>query len=218
MARKTKEQARETRQQIIDAARTVFHQWGVSRSSLDMVAQVAGLTRGAIYWHFKDKAQLFLAVRENVLLPICSEIDSIVGSERYADPLDSIETALRHFFRVLDDCPGVRMVLETIACRCEQVAEFADVQSEIDRPTTEFLTKLEYAYREAVALGTLRAGLDPKLIAWDTWAFAYGLMYRLLASDADGGFRNQVGEMISFHMALRRISQAKPSEKLGTTA
>ena len=192
VARKTKEQARETRQQIIDAARIAFHQWGVSHSSLDRVARVAGLTRGAIYWHFKDKAELFRAVRANVLLPVFEEIDAIIGSDRYLDPLDGIENGLSRFFQILDDCPGVRMLLDTIVNRCERVAEFAGVQSDLDRPTTEFLAKLEHVYRAAAALGTLRPGLDPRLIARDTWAFSYGLMHRLLAGDADRGFRNHV--------------------------
>jgi TetR/AcrR family acrAB operon transcriptional repressor len=217
MARKTKLQACETRLQIIDAARTVFHQWGVSRSSLDRVAREAGLTRGAIYWHFKDKAELFLAVRANVLFPVFEEIDAIIGSDAYVDPLDGIEAALRRFFQILENCPDVRMVLETIVNRCERVAEFASVQSDLDRPTSEFLAKLEYAYREAAALGTLRTGLDPKFSARDTWAFTYGLMYRLLAGDADGGFRNHVPGMIALHLSLRRFGQMPHGETLETT-
>jgi TetR/AcrR family acrAB operon transcriptional repressor len=218
VARKTKEQARETRQQIIDAARSVFHRWGVHRSSLDMVAQMAGLTRGAIYWHFKDKAELFLAVRENVLGKVLEEIGSIIGSGSYADPLEGIEAALERFFQILDDCPDVRMVLETIINRCEHVAEFADLQAELDGPTTEFLVKLEYAYRQAAALGSLRPGLEPGLIARDTWVFAFGLMYRLLAGDADGAFRKHVSEMISLHIALRRFGQLKQGRSLQAAA
>ena len=204
MARKTKEQAQETRRQIVDAARTVFHQWGVNRSSLDMVAQVAGLSRGAVYWHFKNKAELFLAVREEVLFPMFEEIDSIISVGRRVDRLDGIEAALRRFFRILGDSSDVRMVLDTIVNRCERVAEFANVQSNVDKPMTEFLAKLEAAYHEAAAMGTLRPGLEPKLIARDTLAFASGLMYRLLAADAADEFRNHVCEMISLHMALRR--------------
>lgn len=212
MARKTKEQARETRQQIVDAAKTVFHHWGVNRSSLDRVAQATGLTRGAIYWHFKDKAELFLAVRENVLSPVLEEIDSILSADRYADPLDRIEASLRRFFQNLDDYPGVRMVLETMVNRCEHVAEFASVQSDLDGPASAFLAKLERAYRKAAALGTLCSGLDPRLIAMDTSAFAYGLMHRILAGDADDGFRNHVRELISLHMALRRFGVVQHSK------
>lgn len=59
MARKTKQQALETRQHILDVAMRLFSQQGVSATSLAQIAQAAGVTRGAIYWHFKDKSDLF---------------------------------------------------------------------------------------------------------------------------------------------------------------
>lgn len=208
MARRTKEQARATRQQIIVAARMVFHQYGVGRSSMDNVAQAAGLTRGAIYWHFKDKAELFHAVRVDTLFPVFEEIDSLISSNRYADPLDGIGAALGRLFQILDDCPGVRMVFETMINRCERVAEFASVQSALDWPITELLVRLEHAYSTAAALGTLGVGLDPNLVAKETVAFAYGLMCRMLGGDGNRAFGDQVRELISLHLALRRFGPA----------
>lgn len=58
--RKTKEQAEQTRQKILNAARKMFFQNGVAKTSLEHIAKEAGVTRGAIYWHFKDKTALFL--------------------------------------------------------------------------------------------------------------------------------------------------------------
>ena len=58
MARRTKEEAQETRQAILDAAVRVFAQQGVANASLTDIAQEAGVTRGAIYWHFANKADL----------------------------------------------------------------------------------------------------------------------------------------------------------------
>jgi len=212
MARKTKEQARETRQQVVDAARTVFHRWGVNRSSLDMVAQAAGLTRGAVYWHFKNKAELFLAVREDALFPLIDEIDSIIDVGCDVDPLGSVEAALRAFFRILEDSPDVRMVFDTIVNRCEHVTEFANVLSDVDRSMAEILAKLESAYHAAAVTGTLRPGVAPKLAALDTWAFASGLMYRLLTGDDDNAFRHHASEMIALHMSLRRLNHARSRE------
>ncbi len=60
MARKTKQQALETRQHILDVAMRLFSQQGVSATSLAQIAQAAGVTRGAIYWHFKDKSDLLV--------------------------------------------------------------------------------------------------------------------------------------------------------------
>lgn len=59
MARKTKRQAQETRQHILDAAIKAFSERGVSATSLNDISALAGVTRGAIYWHFKNKAELF---------------------------------------------------------------------------------------------------------------------------------------------------------------
>ncbi|MDS7773050.1 TetR family transcriptional regulator, partial [Klebsiella oxytoca] len=56
MARKTKQQALETRQHILDVALRLFSQQGVSSTSLAAIAKAAGVTRGAIYWHFKNKS------------------------------------------------------------------------------------------------------------------------------------------------------------------
>ena len=70
MARKTKEDAEITRGRLLDAAEQVFYERGVSGASLADVAQCAGLTRGAVYWHFKDKLDLFDAMLQRVTLPI----------------------------------------------------------------------------------------------------------------------------------------------------
>lgn len=66
MARKTKKQAQETRQQILDTALRVFSEHGVSATSLSDIATAAGVTRGAIYWHFKNKAEIFEIGRAHV--------------------------------------------------------------------------------------------------------------------------------------------------------
>lgn len=58
MPRKTKDEAEQTRQGIMRAALTVFSDKGVSRSSLADIAKEAGVTRGAIYWHFENKSDL----------------------------------------------------------------------------------------------------------------------------------------------------------------
>ncbi|WP_310608240.1 TetR family transcriptional regulator [Buttiauxella brennerae] len=59
MARKTKLEALKTRQHLIDVAITLFAKNGVSTTTLADIADAAGMTRGAIYWHFDSKVSLF---------------------------------------------------------------------------------------------------------------------------------------------------------------
>ena len=70
MVKKSKEDAELTRKRIITAAREVFLSRGVSRTTLEHIATQANVTRGAIYWHFKNKTEIFQAIREQVLLPV----------------------------------------------------------------------------------------------------------------------------------------------------
>lgn len=204
MARKTKAEAQQTRQQIIEAARDVFHEHGVARSTLEQVACRAGLTRGAVYWHFKDKTELFQAVREDVFDPMNERLDAILLTDRHSNPLDAIEAALQELFLVLDECPTVRQMLEIMLLRCEYADEFAAVQPESERPGTEFLERLEGVYEKAAAQGLLRPGANPEAMALDTWVFVGGLVHVLITRGFEERFKSQVHAMIAAHMALRR--------------
>lgn len=204
MVRKTKEDAEKTRKDIIQSARTVFHRCGVSRSTLEKIAKEAGVTRGAVYWHFQDKAELFFAMREDVFAPMVERTDSFLLSEAYDNPLDAIEASLQEFFRVLDDCSVVREVFEIMISRCEYVDEFASVQEEVGRPAQAFLEKIERVYRRAADKGMLREGLDALATARDTWAFTSGLLHLMLGCQKDSELDQQIPHMITMHMSLRR--------------
>jgi TetR/AcrR family acrAB operon transcriptional repressor len=203
MARKTKEEAGRTRQHIIDAARRTFHQCGVSRTSLEKVAAAAGVTRGAVYWHFADKAELFYAMHESSMAMI-DRADSFLVSDDAADPLDVIETSILSFFAQISECDEVRETFEIMSLRCEYVDEFAPVLYEVNKPCADFLAKLEQAYQQALVLGTMRAGLDPQAMALDTLAFATGLINNWLAAQPGEALRENAPQMIRAHIALRR--------------
>ncbi|WP_323751610.1 TetR family transcriptional regulator [Marinobacter sp.] len=70
MARKTKAEAEATRESILDAAEQVFIDKGVARASLEQIATTAGVTRGAIYWHFRNKQDILDAMVERVRAPL----------------------------------------------------------------------------------------------------------------------------------------------------
>lgn len=205
MVRKTKEEAGQTRKDIIEAARRVFHECGVVRSTLEKIAKAAGVTRGAVYWHFSNKAELFFAMREDVFAPVLERTDALLYSPEFANPLDAIEASVTEFFRVIDDCPVVREVFEIMISRCEYVDEFAAVQEEVGRPALNFLDKIERMYRSAAEKGVLRAGISPEDAARDTWAFTSGVLNLMLGCRRGSGLEQQVQAMIKAHMALRRV-------------
>ena len=68
--RRTKEDAELTKQTILKAAVDVFTERGVAKASLEEIARKADVTRGAVYWHFKNKMEIFDALHENLHTPL----------------------------------------------------------------------------------------------------------------------------------------------------
>ena len=62
MPRRTKEEAEQTRLLLLETALVMFAQRGITNTSLKDVAAEAGLTHGALYWHFKNKTDLVVAL------------------------------------------------------------------------------------------------------------------------------------------------------------
>ncbi|WP_321912013.1 TetR family transcriptional regulator [Burkholderia cepacia] len=86
MVRRTKEAATLTRDAILDASERCFIEHGYRTASLEDVAEAAGVTRGAVYWHFKDKSALLLAVFMRVRVRMCDELSRLAGSGRSVQP------------------------------------------------------------------------------------------------------------------------------------
>lgn len=203
MARKTKAEAEQTRQEIVNAARAVFHEYGVSRTSLENVAKAAGVTRGAIYWHFANKAALFYAMQEDSS-KVLEQARAYLVSEEFANPLDAIERSMLEFFEVIENYPSVRQTFEIMSLRCEYVEEFAPVLQEVNKPCFDFLARLKTVYARAAEKGFLRPSLDPEAMALDTHSFTTGLFNNWLAGIASEDLHLPIRTMIHNHMALRR--------------
>lgn len=68
--RKNKEESELSRKKIIEAGAKIFCKKGYSATRLDDIAYSIGMTRGVIYWHFKNKMELFESLVDNALSSI----------------------------------------------------------------------------------------------------------------------------------------------------
>ena len=127
MARRTKEDAAETRSRLLDAAELLFHEKGVSRTSLNDIALAAGATRGAIYWHFQDKADLFNAMMERVTLPLESSL-CWAGTQASADPLEDVCGGMLHALHVTVHDARARRVFEVATHRVEYAGDMVGLR------------------------------------------------------------------------------------------
>lgn len=179
MARKTKEDALVTRELILDAAERVFHRRGVSRTSLQEIAQDASLTRGAIYWHFQNKADLFDAMMQRVTLPMTSSLNSESLAD-YSDPLVRLRQNVASAFHKTVHDPQVRRVFEIASHKVEYVDE---LQAGRDRHIQEragCLSDLQRLLTLAMESGQLGHGMAPYVAAVGLHALLDGLMHNWL--------------------------------------
>ena len=156
MARRSKEEALATRDRLLDAAEHLFQAQGVSRTSLQDIARRAGATRGAIYWHFRDKADLFNAMMERVTLPLEQSFEELVQDEQ-ADPLAHMRDLVREALGRIAADPQTRRVFEVATHKVEYVDELQAVRLRHLTVRTKFLAQVERgllaaADRETVAL------------------------------------------------------------------
>jgi TetR/AcrR family acrAB operon transcriptional repressor len=201
MARKTKAEAALTRDRIVTCARQVFSRDGVTNTSLETVAKEAGVTRGAVYWHFRDKADLFMAVRQQTgtLLRF--------GDLRTGDALERLEAGLQSALERLGTDRQARETYEVMLWKCEYVGAFAGVRQDLMSASTLFLTEATELYAEAVRMRHAPADLDPALAARETLCFYAGLLKLWLADENGATVRPEVRRLIAQHVAGRRRQQ-----------
>jgi TetR/AcrR family acrAB operon transcriptional repressor len=208
MARRTKEESLETRRAIIDAARDVFFEHGVTSTSLEQIAAAAGVTRGAIYWHFADKVALFYAMRDEVKIPLVDRSDEALAHAGDLDPLQRIECFLRVILDQIFKDEATRKTFQIMTFKCEYVGEFARDLSLSTKMHCDLHGKLGAIYRAARRQGILRESVTPTSAASDTLIFVSGLI-RLFAVDGDGALiRRDAERLVSDHVSGKRAGPA----------
>jgi TetR/AcrR family acrAB operon transcriptional repressor len=175
MVRRTKEEALTTRLTILDAAECVFHEKGVAHASLEDIAAAAKVTRGAIYWHFKDKAELFDAMMARVMLPVEAITEGAEGGAN-ADPLSVLRrTAIDVLLRTARDAK-TRRVFDIAYHKCEYVGDAAGVRERHIASQRECMGTIEEGFRASVKSGQLPASIDPKVAAIGAMSLVSGLI------------------------------------------
>jgi TetR/AcrR family acrAB operon transcriptional repressor len=175
VARRTKDEAVETRNQILDAAERVFSTRGVSRTSLSDIAEAASVTRGAIYWHFKDKADLFCEMVARVTMPM-EDAPCQINPALEADPLASVRAMLTGILQRTSGDVQARRVFHIVFHKCEYVDEMELVWKRFSEMQAGCLSRLEQGLARAQKLGQLPKALDVRRTALGLHALVDGLI------------------------------------------
>jgi TetR/AcrR family acrAB operon transcriptional repressor len=175
MVRRTKEEAQATRESILDAAELLFAQQGVSTTTLQHIATAAGVTRGAIYWHFEDKASVFNALMERAKLPLESALQVLVREDSN-DPLGDLREYALCVFRLTVDDARARRVFEIALLKMEYVDELTAVRERRRQHMQQWDLRVANRLEAARRAGHLRAGVNGQAVALGLMAIIEGLI------------------------------------------
>jgi AcrR family transcriptional regulator len=107
--RSNQERTDATRAALIAAARRLFVEKGYASTGTPEIVEAAQVTRGALYHHFVDKAELFLAVARQCAEEVASDV---AGRSRNAkSPLDALTCGAEAYFAAMADGGRARLLL-----------------------------------------------------------------------------------------------------------
>ncbi|WP_027897217.1 TetR family transcriptional regulator [Zestomonas thermotolerans] len=172
--RRTKEDAEKTRHAILQAAEVLFLERGVAHTSLETIARHAGVTRGAVYWHFQNKAHLFNEMLNQVRLPP-EILTARLGGENACDSLRALRDMCIEALEDLARDEQKRRIFTILLHRCEFTDELHEAEERHNTFIEQFIALCENIFRHAHAGGRLRPGISPPLAARALHAMLIGL-------------------------------------------
>jgi len=180
--RRTKEEAAATREAILDAAEEAFLELGVSHTPLSAIAKRAGVTRGAIYFHFPDKMEIYRAIVDRIIFPQ-EEMIREIESSQLVNPLDILERAACCRLSCFCQNPQQQRVVTILVQRCEYVGEFVEIMGRLRQAVDRMIDLFTRLLRLAEMRDMLNPDWMPEAAARAIVAVFSGLIGEWLDSD-----------------------------------
>jgi AcrR family transcriptional regulator len=166
--RRTKAEAEQTREAILAAAIETFLERGVTRATLDEIARAARVTRGAVYWHFRDKLEIFLALERRANLPneeFGARLKARLAADPRLNPLDELANTIREGVQSFEADAERCRILTILWTRCEYVEEMLPVLRRQERADAALREMFEAVIGLAAERGQVAPCWAPELAA-----------------------------------------------------
>jgi len=206
--RRTKEAAAATRAAILEAGLACFDRLGIAGSTLYDIAAEAGVTKGAVYHHFKGKRAILHELREEFALPLLDAADTAL---LHASDVPALERVERFLLGVLEDLEAdarKSRVLSVMLFKCEYVGDLAEVLAGNLRNSQRLVKAFEAAYAAASDEGRLAASIEPEVAALETAVFFSGLLRLWLLHGPRSALRRHTRAVIRQHVKANAAAPA----------
>ena len=202
--RRTKEEAANTRERLLEAALASFHSKGYAATTLDDIARRAEITRGAIQWHFGSKAELY-----NTLIRECYQEAGEKFREIYqaeGTPTQKLRRTLVKWLGYTEEDGKFRTMLELMMLKTEVSPELASGIQEKAQGNQMTVSLFAAMIRQGIEAGEIRPDVNPEVAALAALGLVNGVTSVWLVDPAAFSLRGLAEEMVE--MFLRGIAQS----------
>jgi len=171
--KKTKEKSALTRQAVLNAALSVFAKRGYAKTTLEEVAHEAGLTRGAIYWHFRDKFDMFCAVLQGCYERAGVRVTNILNSDR--TPMEKIRHFMLELFRIITNEEELKVIEEVLVFKFEKMKALKKIYDDHLEKMKIMRGLLKNLIQQGIDAGQFKPNLDVDVTAMALISFVIGM-------------------------------------------
>jgi len=197
--RRTKEEAAITREQLLKKALATFSKKGYAATTLEDIAREAEVTRGAIYWHFGSKAELY-----NTLIREYSNRGGVIMQQAASEGGTLVDIVRRVFVRQLqavEEDTALRALIELQLFKTGLVPELEEGRQQQIEGSAGLVEMLAGIMEQGVQAGLLRSDVDPKEMARAYLGFQNGLIHLWLTAPNQFSLKNSADSFADILMA-----------------
>jgi len=197
-----------TQQAIVAAAAELFARKGFGATSLDDIADTLGVTKGAFYYHVKNKEEILRLIYLTVLTVSEEPLRRIVESD--LPPLEKLRLAVEHHTAVAADRSPAMMVFYR-----EQSYLTGPFAKEILLRMKAYEQHLEQIILEGQAAGVFKPDLDPKIVIFGLLGMCNWLSqwYKPSGRYTHQQIAEMFVEMVGYGLVPLRYSYLRSGEK-----
>lgn len=181
MARKTKEDAERTYHQLLDAATKLFIRQGVAKTTLSEIAAEAGMTRGAVYWHFDNKDAVIQALWERNGTRLHQAFNEMLRQIVPPQPAQNFRTAIKDMVQSVVNEPELGQIVRIVMHNVEFTDEQTTLQLFLKSKQEELYSVMESAFLALQKHQALRMNLATELLAHSLLSYIHGLIHSHLS-------------------------------------
>lgn len=179
--RRTKEDAEQTKEAILNGAIGLFSSKGVEATSLDEIARAANVTRGAIYWHFNNKIEIFDALHARLYEPLASMIMTDLEND-HPEPIEQLKDLCIQCLLDLEDDEIKKQALSLFLFQCTYSGDLVVYREKHRDAKSKSLKLFEKYFDRAKQKGTIPNTADPELLTLSVHCYMKGVLFEYLTN------------------------------------